>query len=257
MASLVRAAEHSFLALQSPLATEARLQEIDSVNNPAKRVGLAAIHKFVELQPNLAAAVLGFDSPPEMPEGFQYLSRGHHSIVFLRDDNTVLKVNELSAELSPGERREVAQRLEEEHEKYRSYLGGAVLPHTVIVAPHPLYPDRETIQIEQPYRSINYLKLNEGQKGIPRLETTLKDTERCYPGFLNEVDALVVSSRDLYRDHALSTDIIGINNFGTDALTSHLITPDGQPITTEFPAVQKQIGVFFDNLEVALGRAAA
>jgi hypothetical protein len=251
MASIRRAATRSIEA--SNVDHVSREQEIRTVTNPAKRAGLLAIHKAATSYPRLTSTILGTG-----PGNFNItkIGSGYVSDVYKLGDDTVLKVDKDSVGLSRRERRQLADRMLDEHQALVEYVGLAVLPHTIDIGPHPEHRFMKAVRITQPYIELDFIKLNEQREDIPLLADRIRQANAKCPSFLDELGAMVSDSRSLFADRQLSTDILGIDNVGVTTASGHLTVVDAQPINDQHPTAQAAIGTYFDHIEAALQLAA-
>jgi hypothetical protein len=200
------------------------------------------------------AAVLGLSRHlPDLEE----IDDSWQTTVYRLDEETVLKVLDTSIAMTRRERKRTAAQMRDEHAAYIDFIGPAVLSHDVDVGPHPFQQTSRVIRITQPYREVDFLKLDEEEPGnIPALAERLREAQASHPQVLGEIDHVVRGSRALYEERRLSTDLIGINNMGVAIDSGSFTIVDGQPVTTQHLPIQEKMNRCFDNLEAALAIAA-
>jgi hypothetical protein len=245
MASLKRAAEKSLGANVSPESIANRSEEIESVSNPIKRIGLRAVHTAAVKYPGATRKVLRTEEPkPELKK----IGEGAQSLVYLLDEHTVVKIDIASLEMSKRERKFKASRMRYEHQLMCEYLGDTVLPHSVKVAAHPFIPDVEPIQIFQDYVNVDYVDLAANAETSTRIVADIQERTKKHPSATSQIKGFIDRNLALYADHKLIGDILGENNVGFDQ-TNTLLQTDAQPVNTQHIGIQRIIAGHFNILD--------
>ncbi len=252
MVSAIRAVERSLDAVSSGGDVGQRIAEIQAVENRAKRAGLLAVHAAVVRFPDLFANQLGLNyHPPEFP----HVDQGLQSDVYRLDEGRVLKV--IKHESTDEEQAQMASQLRHEHAEMARYIGPAVLPHTIFVGRHPIARGRNAVQIIQPYREIDFLKLSDDEESTDQLRERLLEAESGHPRVISELATIVQGGRALAQaeDH-LVIDIVG-RNVGINRQSDRVEIVDSQPVPLERPDHHALATWHLERLEATLESLAA
>ncbi len=246
MASIRGVLQQSLKSTSSPEHESKRRDDLLSVSNPVIRSGLLALHLSAVRNPALTAAMFDLDYNPD----FDRLGKGTQSTVFKVSRTEVVKVVDRSIGLSSADKRRKATLMQKMHDTFKNRSSAIVLPHRVIVGPHPLNAQKEAVLIRQnycPLHDIGIFTMNDPAINIKNLEAALTE----FPLFLRGLSTLVESGLPLIREEGLAPDTNGIGNFGLD-LGGRLLFRDSQPLSPDnkkgFPIAAEQLG----NLAFAL-----
>jgi hypothetical protein len=237
----------------SPEAQADRLSVIATSPNPAKRLIKLGLHQMADRLPRVAAHCLGFDM--EMATGLSYVGAGHDAIVFLRPDNTVIKIHSQTAYFSAEQKADFVAQRQVRHDKMAAYLGPLALPQLTFVDSHPFANNIAVIQTVQAYADVQKPHLfmphmgGLDTYGIGRYLETQQNS-------LVDLTTLASDSLRLYADHTLLPDVGSDDNLLIDGTTQHLILVDGHPFGGEDATTQEKIAGHLHQLEAILKLAA-
>jgi hypothetical protein len=241
----------------SPIAAEARVDELNGIMNPLRRVGALALHHMVINHPSTAARMLGEEYEPLDLDPLGY---GSEAAVFRLDDQSVLKIMHGSMSMTPSQRDRAAQEKECDFEALSKSLPNFTLPQATYVDahPHPYFSHLEAIQTEQPYVAHQDLQLFNRQS-IFDSAVNLRHIQKLIeerPALLDQLKEFVERSLAMNNKQGLLPDTIGGGNL---VVTDHdeVLLIDGQPIPPK-PHLKKIRSVIdrqLRNLDYALAHS--
>lgn len=256
MASIDRAAKRSLDALSSGGDDGERIEEIDSIRNPMKRVALRALHDYVRRNPEFVANRL---QHPYIPRDMRYLGQGATSTVYTRMNYKVVKVDknvkfvdQTALPLPDAERPQRVLDMRREHGVLASYFGSQAVPQEVgIINHHYTERERRAIQTTQAYHPLDFLRIFE-EAETHVLTGPLDAALSAYPRLYTELTDFTAAGQRLLAEHGLAVDTNGVDNFGVSRATGRLVIIDGQPVTRDNPFVVDTVAGQLHNLEAAL-----
>ncbi len=255
MSKLRRELAHSLCTTGSDEADRIRRAQLKTVPKPHSRLGLIALHNLAKHAPNLTAAAIGVQRSPDK---IDHVGSGWTAMVFRKNEAEVVKVVHASVFISPSRRQDMAKELEEKHLTLASHLGSFIVPQTIHIDAHPLFPNRQAVQIVQSYREIADPELFVADS--PWLSHShLQQFQADYPDGIAQLIDLVDRSRRAYQEDRVWPDTKGEGNVVIDLAggqKSNLCLIDGFPITDNDPDGQLIISNNIDALEAALSLAA-
>jgi hypothetical protein len=177
----------------------------------------------------------------ELPDGVTYAGAGRDMIAY-RVPGAVVKVVKNSLLLSDAGRTKMVDSLTAEYNVMRDYLGNVVVPQTVAVAPHPVQPALQAVQIRQQFHEFDDLDdvFPEEDNAIntDRLSEVLKTS----PGLESSFYDFAVSGLAMAANHGVAPDITGRKNIGlTTGNLPEIIMVDAQPVSKDEPQTDEFI----------------
>ena len=246
--SPVEIAKNSLYSSYTPEMSDTRRAHLESTKNPVFRYGALAIHKAVLANPTRAAKLLGVRYGLGDAE---ITGQGYQSVV-VRKGNNVLKICLASMDMDAPERDAMVARMTRDNSDLRNAMPDYTLPQKVFTAPHPAYPEVDTVQISQPYLP-NFTDTDLFGKGTTAAHVyeRVTELEDNHPGAARQLAGFVTQSRVLFENYGLYPDTAGVKNLVLTAGDSKLTLLDGQPINFTAP-VYTAIGGQLDQIETAL-----
>lgn len=153
------------------------------------------------------------------------------------------------------EKNRKADKIRYEHGLFATYLGAPVVAQEVVVRPHPLEPDITALQVVQPFKNMEFIRLNWSLEMVPWLGNKLASWRQTHPNILDEIQTVIGASRELQLRHQLGFDLIGDDNYGFDRESGAFTIVDASPIPPEEPYVLEVLTDHYVKIESALALA--
>jgi polyhydroxyalkanoate synthesis regulator phasin len=191
-----------------PIEELARRQSIQTLPNPAKRVGAFAMHRFSALFPRSAQSLLRYDAGLV---GIEYLGYGREATVYRSGDN-VIKTIRASADLNEEERQTLVRNIDHEYAQAKQWLPDFMPPQVAHVNEHPLGGTSRTVQIVQSYRPF-LDDVTIFQTNTTRVDAEdIDDLRQRFPGIEDPLTDFVDCSYQLASETGFWPDTNGVNN---------------------------------------------
>lgn len=232
----------SLAATITPETTDFRRRELEAMQHPVSRAAALKLNGMVQRNPDMVAKFLGIDY---RPRPLRAIGQGWHSVVLLNGEDEVLKVNQRTLLYTATERAAFVERKRHEHEAMAEHLGSFVLPQEIFAAIHPVFRNREVVEITQPFRTI--VNPNIFYKGCTAssIESSVQDLRIDYPSAAAQLTSYAEQSHALYDDTGLLPDSCGGGNLVLGFPDGDLLMIDGQPVGRDEPDIQ---GIILNNL---------
>jgi len=227
--------EISLASLVHPNLEAQRKQEIQGLENKAKRAGALAIHRLVARFPEVATTLFEHNLHHY---GYSFAGVGADYTAYHKD-GMVTKVHRRSLGMTEPERQDLAER---EHSEHRILLGSMpqfMIGQTVSVEAHPVIPKRRAVQIEQQFVDFEPTTVFSGVSDSIN-EQALESTCKRYPLLVSQWEDLSTSTLRAYEATGAVPDLTGMANIGIVS-PEQLVLIDGQPIMANDPVTTGRI----------------